>query len=171
MKKSFWLPMMAVVTALALTACLKNEDDVVRCTPNSLERDRAIIDSFAFENDLNLTWDATDTGQIYVQIISEGTGSMPNLDSLVAFKMTAKLLSGSEILAADVTTATNSVRYYNNFIIAYSLRKLREGGSLKIIVPSRNNGLNCNEGRAENGNVIPSNSQIIYDVSLTDVKQ
>lgn len=171
MKKKFWLPVAAVVTALALTACLKN-DDVVRCTPNELSRDRAIIDSFALKNSLDLIWDGTDTGQLYVQIINPGTGSMPSLDSIVAFKLSGKLLNGTEISKAEikVTDAKYRLRELNNGVLNYGLRKIKEGGSIKLIVPSRLNGLNCTQGQGQNGTIIPANSQIVYDLTLDDVK-
>lgn len=170
MKKAIWMPVAAIMAAVVLTACFK-KDDTVRCTPNTLQRDREIIDSFALENGLDLTWDNSDTGNVYFQIISEGSGSMPTLDSLVTFEIAGKTITGTKIVEEEVTDAKYSIRDYQNGILSYSLRKLKVGGTIKIVIPSSLNGLACNQGQTSSGAVIPPNSQFVYDITLTGVKE
>ncbi|ULT43052.1 hypothetical protein KRR40_05870 [Niabella defluvii] len=52
-EKRLWIPVLSIVTAAGLTACLKKGDDVPVCTSNSLTADRQSIDSFIAENDIS----------------------------------------------------------------------------------------------------------------------
>jgi hypothetical protein len=183
MKKSFWLPMMAVVTALALTACLKNDDDVVQCTPNTLAQDRQVIDSFISENGIDyLSYNPTYYGYIGIANPGHPDSSKAAADSVVAFKQVIRTFKGSQI----VTISTDSVYQTNNGAklrfsdfqagssFHYLLSNARKGGSIRMIYPSSVNSLNfngCQQQSLSNGTVIPAYSQVILDLTLTAVKK
>ncbi|MFT4092112.1 MAG: hypothetical protein QM640_00640 [Niabella sp.] len=164
MKKIFWLPVATVMITVVFTACLKS-DDTTSCTNNTLAQDQHIIDSFAAVSGLELTWDSDN--YLYYQVMDPGTGSTPTSDSLVAFTWVGTTMSGTQFTSYTASTATYSLSYYDNSLLTYALTKLQEGGSIKIIFPSSVS-YGCSATTVNNV-TIPGNSQIVYDISLTDV--
>ncbi|MGE9312360.1 FKBP-type peptidyl-prolyl cis-trans isomerase [Niabella sp. CJ426] len=174
MKKRFWLPVAAVVTALALTACLKNnDDDIVRCTPYSLQRDQQAIDSIIGSELDSYTFDTQNSLYYRINNPGEGEGATTN-DSLVAFNYVGRLLNstGTGAIVDSLTIkppATNNLSYYARLIVAsYALPKIKEGGSISVIIPSSQL-FGCQE--ANGVNRVPPNSQLIYTYNLTDVRR
>ncbi len=180
MKKRFWLPVAAVVTALALTACLKKGDDVPRCTPNSLTADRQSIDSFIAENDISYLSYMTEG--YYQGIANAGTGSTAAADSIVEFKRTISTFKGSAlvtVLTENLTTNNGMPIRFSDFQNAttspfyYLMTHAAKGGILRQVWPSSANSLGyygCQQQTVD-GKVIPANSQVIIDIELTTVKK
>lgn len=181
MKKRFWLPVAAVVTALALTACLKKGDDVPQCTPNSLTADRQSIDSFIAENDISYL--SYNSEGYYQGISNPGTGSTAAADSIVEFKQTISTFNGSTL----ITIVTEDIKNNNNGTLIrfsdfqsnstspfyYLLTHAAKGGSLRQIFPSSANVLGyrgCQQQTLD-GKVVPANSQVVVDIELTTVKK
>lgn len=178
MKKKFWLPVAAVVTALALTACLKKGDDVPQCTPNSLTADRQSIDSFIAENDISYLSYVTEG--YYRGIANAGTGSTAAADSIVEFKQTISTFKGSTLLTIvteNITTNNGLPIRFSDFQngngtaspFYYLMTHAAKGGVLRQILPS-SLGYGCQQ-QTVNGKVIPANSQVIVDIELTAVKK
>lgn len=168
MKKTIWIALILVIASIGFNACIK-KDKVDPCTPNTLARDRAIIDSAAMANGWNLQWDSEKS--VYFEIINPGSGSKPTSDSLVAFTATGQTLNAVKFADAKVETATYPLSYYNDLLLTYSLVKLQKGGSIRVIIPSLLNGYSCNPAQTNTGASIPGNSQFVYTISLTDVKK
>ncbi len=171
MKKKVWFPVAAVFAALILTACFK--DKVERCTPNTLARDRQIIDSILGSEAASYTFD--NENALYYRIENSGSGDqLTTGDSLVAFKYVGRILNGfGDGAIVDSLTinppATNTLNYYGSLIgLSYALQKVKEGGAIRVIIPSSRL-FGC---EATNGvNPVPANSQLIYQYNLTDVKK
>lgn len=168
MKKNLLMPVAAMLIAVILAACFKTED-IQPCTPNTLAQDRHIIDSFNTANNTNLTWDSEVNW--YYQITNPGNGSTPTQDSLVTFKIVGKTMANIQFMSVEVTDPRNSQGWYTDPLLKFSLVKLAEGGTIRVVVPSSLNGLNCRPGQTSTGQTIPGNSQLIYDVTLTDVRK
>ncbi len=182
MKKRSWLPVAAVVTALALTACLKKGDDVPRCTPNSLTADRQSIDSFL--NGSSMVTYNPNLG-VYTGVLNPGTGNKPTDDSLIRFKYTIKTLSGTTVVSSDtipssqVATSLRLSDLKNGEPVLYNFASsVNQGGSFRVIVPSSYyagsqivSGAGCQQLTTTSGVVLPAYSQLIYDFVLTNVKK
>ncbi|WP_346236904.1 hypothetical protein ABDK00_013320 [Niabella insulamsoli] len=183
MKRRYWLPVMAVVTALVLTACLKNDDDVVQCTPNTLAQDQHVIDSFIMDQGISyLSYSSTYGAYIGIANPGHPDSSMAASDSLVAFKQVVSTFRGSELktLSTDSIYQNNNGSYirFSDFqsgsYINYLLTNARKGGSIRLIYPSSANSLGfygCQQQSLTNGTVIPAYSQVILDITLTGVKK
>ncbi len=176
MKKRLWLPVAAVVTALALTACLKKGDDVPQCTPNSLTADRQSIDSFIAENDI--TYLSYNAEGYYQGIANPGTGSTAAADSIVEFKRTISTFNGSSqvtVVTENITTSNGMAIRFSDFQNAtaspfyYLMTHAAKGGVLRQILPS-SLGYGCQQ-QIVDGKVIPANSQVVIDIELTTVKK
>lgn len=175
MKKTVLVLLVTLFSTVFVVSCLKNDDDV-QCTSYTLEQDKHIIDSFMNKKGYTLTYN-TDTG-VYSGIITPGQGSMPTADSIVYFKFVGTLMDGTIVDSAS-TTATSTQPLKNYYastwpfvpLFAYfALPKLKEGGTMRIIIPSSRNA-GCYSYQTPLGKTVPANSQIIYDVTLTDVKK
>lgn len=181
MKKRSWIPVVALAVVLALTACLKKGEDVVRCTPNSLTADRQSIDSFIAINDISYLSYITDG--YYQGIANPGAGSTAAGDSIVEFKQTISTFNGSSLVAIateNITTNGNgSLIRFSDFPSTssspfyYLLTHAAKGGVLRRIFPSSANILGyygCQQ-QSIDGKVIPANSQVLVDIELVTVKK
>lgn len=177
MKKSFLFLFIGIAGVLILAGCFKSEVPA-KCTNGyTLEKDKQVIDSFLDKKGLTgvLTYDAESEKGFYAGVTLEGTGSMPTVDSLVAYTWTVSLMDGTEISTFTIKapaeyTLNQIAQQANDGVGFYALPKLKEGGKMKIIIPS-SRAYSCNTVPTANGKVIPANSQLIYDVTLTDVKK
>lgn len=167
MKKLFWMFSITLATTLFISSCVK-DDKTPPCTPNTLARDRQIIDSAAAVNGWNLVWDLDKS--VYYEIVNPGSGSKPTADSLVAFTATGKTLTDVQIANVSVSTAAYPLSYYNDLMLTYALLQLQKGGVMRIVIPSSLNGYSCNQVQTTTGATIPGNSQFVYTITLTDVK-
>lgn len=180
MKKTVWFAVAAVFTTLVLTACFKNDDDVVQCTPNTLTADRQSIDSFITENDISYL--SYNTEGYYQGIANPGSGSTAAADSIVEFKQTISTFNGSSlvtIISENITTSNGSPIRFSDFQsnssspFYYLLTHAAKGGVLRRIFPSSANILGyygCQQQTIE-GKAIPAYSQVLVDIELTAVKK
>ncbi|HOZ96356.1 MAG TPA: hypothetical protein PKY86_04075 [Niabella sp.] len=168
MKKLLFSLGIPVMMSLMIASCIK-KDKTPPCTPNTITRDRQVIDSAALNKGWNLVWDYDKS--VYYEIVNPGSGSTPSTDSLVAFTAIGETLSGVAIANATAATATYPLSYYNDLMLTYSLLQLKKGGVIRIVIPSSLNGYGCNQVQLTNGTTVPGNSQFIYTITLTDVKK
>lgn len=172
MKKIFLVPLVAL-SIVSLVSCMK--DKTPSCTDNSLTQDRQVIDSFITASpSLNyVTFNST--FNIYMGIENPGTGSMPAADSQIVFKRESRLLSGTLLDSATISITQQGfplkLSDYNSTSVDYAIfTQLKEGGAMKLIIPSSLNGLGCQSGNWRYASS-PANSQIITTISLIDVKR
>jgi len=180
MKKRLWIPVLSIVTAAGLTACLKKGDDVPVCTSNSLTADRQSIDSFIAENDISYLTYISDG--YYRGIANPGSGSTAAADSIVEFKRTISTFKGSSlvtVITENLTTNNGLPIRFSDFQNAtsspfyYLMTNAAKGGILRQIYPSSANALGyygCQQQTVD-GKVIPAYSQVIVDIELTAVKK
>lgn len=177
MKKKLFLPVAAVAAAVTMLAsCIKNDGPT--CYPNTLEKDRAVIDSFIDKNPSVSYLSYNTTYSAYMGVADPGTGSQPKDDSLVSFKYTMSLMNGTEIGTSDeIKTNSNGTPLRLKDLMDQSgqpslyyaaLSTLKKGGKFKVILPSSIY-FSC-APQTINGKSVPGYSQLIYDYILTDVK-
>jgi len=176
MKKLVWYPIAAVFATLALTACFKN-DDTPKCTANTMAQDREVIDAFIGTNGLSYMSFNSDFN-LYTGIANPGEGGSPGDNTSIAYKYTIKLMNGTTLFTSDSlyrnpqtgsnlkpsdfkSTTSPTVEYY-------FFTHVGKGGVVKVIVPSHI-GSDCRDQQLSNGTVIPANSQLVYDFTLTGV--
>lgn len=175
MKKVIWIPVAAFLSAVVLISCFK-DNDTEQCTPNTLEQDRHVIDSFIMANDLDYMEFNSDFN-LYTGVINDGDGVIPNDNDKIAYKYTIKLMNGTTLITsdsiylslqgnkltpADFKSSTPVLEYY-------FLKNVGKGGTMRVIVPSRI-GSDCKNQQLQNGTVIPAYSQLVYDFTLVGVQ-
>lgn len=170
MKRIILFPLAALLIVF-VSSCMKKAEP---CSNYSITQDRSIIDSFLDVNtSLNVSFNTTHS--VYFGIESPGSGSQPAGDSLIVFKRETKLLNGTLVDSATISTNPNTrnplkLNDFNSESLDYEMfSQLREGGIANIILPSSRNGLGCLSGRGSVA-TIPPNSQLITRVTLIDVK-
>ncbi|GAB3422622.1 FKBP-type peptidyl-prolyl cis-trans isomerase [Niabella aquatica] len=173
MKKMVWFPVAAVFAALIVTACFK-KDDVVQCTPNTMEKDRHIIDSFINDNGLGYV-SFNSQLNLYTGIVSPGETNAPGDNTDIAYKYTIKLMNGTTLYTSDSLYRNSQTGInlkpsdFNSASLEYYFFKsVGKKGVMKVIVPSHR-GSDCRDQQLQNGIIIPANSQLIYDFTLTGV--
>lgn len=173
MKKIVVAPLLAVVGLIALNSCMKN--NVESCKPLGIEADRQIIDEYILNQGISYV-EYESSILSYFGVSSMGTGSMPAADSLISYKYAISLMDGTSLGTSD-TIKTNYVTgaplRLTDFdpagIDYYIFSRLRKGGTAKIIVPSTYRAGGCQQVTLSDGKVVPANSQLIYDYTLTNV--
>jgi len=177
MKKTLLIPVIAVVAAVTIFAsCMKNDGPT--CVPNTLQKDRANIDSFIDNNPALGYLEFNTTYSAYMGIADPGAGSQPKDDSLISFKYTMSLMNGTEIGTTDTIKQNNAnaplklkdfLDQQGQPTMYYTiLSALKKGGRYKVILPSSIY-FSCSP-QTINNKTIPGYSQLIYDYTLTDVK-
>ncbi|MCD2426192.1 hypothetical protein LQ567_25630 [Niabella pedocola] len=179
MKKKLFLPVAAVAAAVTMLAsCIKNDGPT--CYPNTLEKDRAVIDSFIDKNPSLGYLSYNTTYSAYMGVADPGTGSQPKDDSLVTFKYTISLMNGTELASDEIKTIGNMgtplrlkdlIDQNGQPTLHYAaLSVLKKGGKFKVILPSSLY-FSCAPQKPQGWKeTAPGYSQLIYDYILTDVK-
>ncbi len=178
MKRKFWIPVVAVFSALILVSCFK-DDEVVQCTPNTLEKDRQAIDSFISARGISyLTYDAD--LYAYWGVSDAGEGDTPSGNDIVAFKRTVSFFNGSKLVALQTDSLYESnpgtrIRFSDfqtNSDFYRFLSNSQLGGSVKMIFPSSWNYffLGCQQQTLNTGEIIPAYSQVMIDYTLTGLE-
>ncbi|MGJ7030346.1 hypothetical protein [Niabella hirudinis] len=176
MKRTLLVPVIAVVAAVTtLASCMK--DNGPTCVPNTLDKDRAVIDSFIDDHSLNYL-DFNTTYGAYMGVADQGVGSIPKDDSLISYKFTLSLMNGTEIGTTDTIKLNNNgsalrlkdlLDQQGQPTMYYTiLSALSKGGRYKVILPSSLY-FSCS-AQTIGGKTVPGYSQLIYDYTLTDVK-
>ena len=117
--------------------------------------------AYCTSNSINYT--PSSSGLLY-EIINPGTGTVqPTTSSTISVMYVGKLLNGTTFDSS--TTVLSSV--LSNLIDGWKqgIPLIRKGGRIKLVIPSAL-GYSCTGYPP----VIPANSPLFFDISLTDVK-
>lgn len=124
------------------------------------ESDKQIIEKYLRDN--NLSAKSTSSGLYYV-VDAEGSGAQPNVNSTVTVIYRGTLTNGTEF---DKSSSSGA-----SFLLANTIKGWQEGiplfkkgGKGKLLIPSA-----LGYGGQSVGK-IPSNSVLIFDIELLDVK-
>lgn len=153
-----YLLLIAVFITL-FTSCAKENQG---CTPVNPSAEESQILAYAAAHSIEVT---KHSSGMYYQIIDVGTGSVPSVESKVFITYTGQLLNGNQF---DQATDPSKTGWYLNSLIEgwqLGLPLIREGGKIKLIIPS-SLAYGCNSPGAG----IPSNAVLYFDVSLVDVQ-
>ncbi|UKJ07197.1 FKBP-type peptidyl-prolyl cis-trans isomerase [Solitalea lacus] len=153
------LALTVLFAAFAFTACLKSEEPTPFDYQAQWKTDSTTISNYINTNSLTGV-QKTSTGLNY-QIIEEGTGVAPAAASIVTVGYTGKFTNG------NVFDSSESFKYQLNRLIPgwiEGLQKIKEGGKMKLLVPSH-----LGYGPYANG-PIPANSVLIFDIELKKVE-
>lgn len=114
------------------TGCLKNQD-TQPCTPKTVESELPAMTKYATDSSITTTSDAS--GILY-QVIDQGTGATPTLQSTVRVNYTGRLLNGTKF--DENFTGANNQFALSGVIKAWQLMlpKIKAGGKIKFITPS-----------------------------------
>ncbi len=139
------------------TGCIKGEDP---CTPRSVQNEQAAMTTFATTNGINAT---VHTSGINYEIISQGSGVNPTLQSTLTVNYVGKYMDGSIF---DQTTTTPAVFPLSNVIAGWQiiLPLIQKGGRIKMIIPS-SLAYGCAGYRS-----VPPDAILFFDVTLVDVQ-
>lgn len=174
MKKFIGLPLVLVLVAIAFAGCFKDKSP--SCVNNTLERDRTAIDSFITKSGSGyITWQPT-LG-FYAGTVNPGEGNQASSESVISFKYVRSLLNGTLIDSATFPEpsrpqAITMSMLANSPLEYYAISNLKQGGVMRFITPSSGTyGFGCLGAKNNLGvTVVPANSQLIYDISLLEVK-
>lgn len=124
------------------------------------ESDKQIIEKYISDNKLNAK--STSSGLYYV-IDTEGSGAQPNVNSTVTVVYRGTLTNGTEF---DKSSSTGASFVLSNTIKGWQegIPLFKKGGKGKLLIPSA-----LGYGSQSVGK-IPSNSVLIFDIELLDVK-
>ena len=165
MKKAFLLLFAGMVV---LSACMSNNSTTTpSCTDQDPSKEDASMVAYATTAGLTVTKDTT--YDYYYQILNAGSGSTTPSDyTYISFTYTGKLLNGT-IFDSSTTPVTNQLgALIKGFRLA--IPKIKKDGHIKLVLPSYL-GYGCNGAKNNSGvTVIPANSPIFFDVTITNVQ-
>lgn len=155
MKKFILLPVFLLLVAI-IPGCIKDS-----CDPNPIANEIPQIEAYAAANGITTT---ADPSGLYYEIINMGTGVQPNSSSLIFITYTSEFLNGQTFL--DQLTPNTEGWLLNSLIqgLAIGIPLIREGGHIKLIVPS-SLAYGC-----EDFVELPGNSVLFFDINLVDVQ-
>ncbi|MBS1949158.1 MAG: FKBP-type peptidyl-prolyl cis-trans isomerase [Bacteroidetes bacterium] len=151
-----------VATAIGIIAyvmsCTKATSGYYSCSGPSAASDSTILLLYATRHGMDAV---ADTSWLYYQIIDTGTGTNPTGRSKVTFTYVGKFLNDSYF---DSTSAPQTFEL-DSLIEGwqYGLPKIRNGGRIKLLVPSA-----LAFGCRGNGSIQP-NTPLYFDVRLIGV--
>jgi FKBP-type peptidyl-prolyl cis-trans isomerase FkpA len=135
----------------AFSSCKKDSFDPAK----QAATDDGAIQAYIKANNITAT---KDPSGIYYQVITPGTGSYPNINSLITGSYSGKLLNGTVFDSGPISNAALS-----GFIQGWQIGipHINTGGRILLLIPSA-----LGYGNAANGS-IPANSVLIFTVDLT----
>ena len=148
-----------IVLCVCFAGCIKDDKG---CKPANVSDERPAMVNFCNTNQISYTEHSS--GILY-QIMSPGTGAMPNDNSRIYITYSGTLLNGTVF---DSQTDPSRTGWYLNGLIdgwRYALPLIRKGGSIKIVVPS-----SLAYGCTGSGSSIPANSPLYFTINLIDVQ-
>jgi FKBP-type peptidyl-prolyl cis-trans isomerase FkpA len=141
-----------ILPAVVLLSCKK--DDGFN-TAKQAAADNAAIQAYIKAN--NITDAVKDPSGLYYEIITAGTGTYPNVNSIVTVNSTGKLLNGT-VFDTETSLSTSFTGVIKGWQIG--LTHINTGGRILLMVPSA-----LGYGNSVNG-AIPKNSVLIFTVDL-----
>jgi FKBP-type peptidyl-prolyl cis-trans isomerase FkpA len=132
------------------------------CKPATVKEDEAKILSYATAN--GITAQKHSSG-LYYQVISTGTGEVPNTSSVISITYTGKLTNND--IFDEQMDATQTNWRLSSLIQGWQigLPLIKKGGKIILLVPAA-----LAYGCASPGGAIPANSILVFDINLVDVK-
>jgi FKBP-type peptidyl-prolyl cis-trans isomerase FkpA len=148
-----------IFAALVFVSCKKNNDS--GCSPVDPASEAGQMAAFCNANGIMYT---VDSNGIYYQIIDQGAGSTPNLNSVVTVTYTTSTLDGTLIEDKSTTPVTVPL---NQFIEGWriAIPYLQKGGHMKMVVPSA-----LAYGCTGIAGIIPPNTPLYFDIVLVNVE-
>jgi FKBP-type peptidyl-prolyl cis-trans isomerase FkpA len=164
MKNNVWfLSVLVILGFAAITSCQKGPSTgYTTCTDLSAGADSAVLLNYAAGNGIT---PVKDTSGLYYQIISQGSGTAPNINSTIFVTYTGKLMSGAIF---DSTTNSAKTGFIVNQLIAgwqIGLPKIQTGGRIKLLIPSH-----LGYGCLGSLPIVASNSPLYFDITLVAVQ-
>jgi len=154
------LTFILLVIGIALSSCSKKDtfDPVAQAAAD----DVAIKAYLSAHPTINATKDATG---LYYQVITQGTGTNPNINSVITVNYTGTLLDGTQFDSntgrGAYTTALQNVISGWQIGVPY----VKAGGRILLIIPS-----GMGYGNSSPGAGIPANAVLVFTIDLLTVK-
>ncbi|SMO35782.1 FKBP-type peptidyl-prolyl cis-trans isomerase [Solitalea koreensis] len=151
---------LSLIGSVVFSSCLKSEQPCMN-TPSATQdaKDQQVIEAYITSKGLTDV-QSTSTG-LHYKIITPGEGATPTVNSQVTLSYTGSLTNGLEFDKAD---------YPINFVLGQliagwieGLPKIKEGGEILLLIPSR-----LGYGTCANG-PIPGGSVTVFDITLQTV--
>ncbi len=156
MKRSILIACLLIIIS---AGCSKHETG---CTPVKPEAEELQILSYAKKDSIDAT---KHSRGIYYEIIDPGSGNTASLNSKIKISYIGKFLNGA--LFDQGTNEKQLSSLIEGWQIGIPL--IKKGGRIKLIIPSAF-AYGCNPTKVWNGNIIPGNSVLFYDINLIDVQ-
>jgi FKBP-type peptidyl-prolyl cis-trans isomerase FkpA len=155
MKRTVVILIFSLITVV-FPACLKEAET---CQPVAPQSEEVAIQTYATNNGISAV---KHSSGLYYQILNEGTGARPTLSSVVGITYTGKTTNN---VIFD-QSATQKDWPLDRLIAGWQigLPLIKEGGSIILLVPSAL-AYGCEASPA-----IPSNSILVFNINLLDVK-
>ena len=156
MRKLVWC---LIGLAFLSGGCLKEDN---HCSPNGSVAPATEVQAVKTYLDSNSIPAIKHSSGLYYVIVTDGTGTTPNVCSSIKVNFTGKLTNGTKF------EGDNNILVTLKFLLPawqIGLPLIKPGGRILLYVPpSLGYG---SEGKTVNGNlVVPPNSILIYDISL-----
>lgn len=145
--------------AFLFITCNKKNDNA--CTPVTASEESEQLITFCNAHSINYT---VDTNGIYYQVIDQGSGNTPDMNSTITVTYTASTLDGNIIEDKTTKPVTEQL---SEFIEGWriALPYIQKGGRIKMVIPS-----SLAYGCTGISNLIAPNSPLYYDVVLINVE-
>lgn len=156
MKRTVVILVLSAIT-IVFPRCLKEAES---CTPRTPQSEESAIQNYATNNGITAV---KHSSGLYYQILNEGTGARPTINSMVGITYVGKTTN-------NVTfdqSATQKDWPLDRLIAGWQigLPLIKEGGSIILLVPS-SMAYGCESPSPD----IPSNSILVFNINLLDVK-
>jgi FKBP-type peptidyl-prolyl cis-trans isomerase FkpA len=164
MKSNVWiLSVLGILGFAVIAGCQKGPSSGTdTCTDLSVGSDSAVLLNYAAGNGITPVKDSTG---LYYQIITQGSGATPNINSTVFVTYTGKLMSGAIF---DSTTNSAKTGFILNQLIPgwqIGLQKIQTGGRIKLLIPSA-----LGYGCIGSLPIVASNAPLYFDITLVGVQ-
>ncbi|WP_276485933.1 FKBP-type peptidyl-prolyl cis-trans isomerase [Paraflavitalea pollutisoli] len=154
----FFSIFLSVALAMTLWGCDKNSNNSNSCTPTTDAENDAAMQAYMTANGITGT---KDPSGMYYQVLAEGTGNKPTINSRVTVNYTGKLTDGTVF-----DKGSNVAFLVSQVVVGWQigLTKVAKGGKIKLVIPP-NLGYGC-----KGSSPIPGNAVLAFDVDILDVK-